>query len=79
MDEAREPAREPVEQQREDARKTLAYALVGLLIAQLVFYAATMFLPDPAWERAQEFMQVTLAGTLGIVGSVIGFYFGSQR
>jgi hypothetical protein len=69
----------PIPHKREDARKTLAYVLVGLLIVQLVFYAVTMFLPDPAWQRAQEFMQVTLAGTLGLVGSVIGFYFGSQR
>ncbi len=74
-----DPPAKPVDAKREDARKAIAYTLLGIFIAQLAFFGYAVFGTVTTWERAQEFMQVTLAGTLGLLGSAIGFYFGSQR
>jgi len=74
-----ELASKPVDAKREDARKVIAYVLLGILIGQLIFFGGSVFGDAQTWERSQEFIQVTLAGTLGLLGSAIGFYFGSQR
>jgi hypothetical protein len=74
-----EPPSKPVDQRREGARQWIAFVLLAILIAQLAFFAYTVFGTDTEWERAQEFMQVTLSGTLALLGSVIGFYYGSQK
>jgi hypothetical protein len=73
------PQEGPVAQQREDARKKIAYILLGILIAELIFFACTLFLPDYLWQRAQDFMQFALAATFSLVSGMVGFYFGSQR
>jgi hypothetical protein len=32
-----------------------------------------------SWADAEEYLKVTLPATIGILGSAIGFYFGSVR
>ena len=73
------PAEGPIAQKREDARKTIAYVLLTIFVIELVFFGYTLFQPDPIWQRAQNYMEVVLAGTFGLLSSVVGFYFGSQR
>jgi hypothetical protein len=73
------PAEGPVAEKREDARKTIAYVLLGVFVVELIFFGVTLFQPDPIWQRAQHYMEVVLAGTFGLLSSVVGFYFGSQR
>ncbi|CAN5121468.1 hypothetical protein BH18ACT10_BH18ACT10_07640 [soil metagenome] len=53
--------------------------MLSILFLQIAFFAVTAFMPHPIWQRGQEFMQVTFAGVLGLVGSAVGYYFGSQR
>ncbi len=73
-----EPPAKPVDAKREGARQWIAsFVLLAILIAQLAFFAYTVFGTTTQWERSQEFIQVTLSGTLALLGSVIGFYYGS--
>jgi hypothetical protein len=32
-----------------------------------------------SWADAEEYLKVTLPATIGVLGSAIGFYLGSQR
>lgn len=73
------PAESPVAKKREDARKTIAYALLAIFTLELVFFGYALFQPEPTWQRAQSYMEVVLAGTFGLLSSMIGFYFGSQN
>ena len=75
-----EPQQEaPIEHKREDARKAIAYVLLAVFVGELIFFGFTLFQPDLIWQRAQHYMEVVLAGTFGLLSSVVGFYFGSQR
>lgn len=76
---AREPERKPVEERREDLRAKLAGGfaiLFGLMVAGI--FASALFGGDQ-WERMQEFVQIAFGTVAGIVGTIVGFYFGSQR
>lgn len=73
------PPETPVEEKREDAR--LAFTIILLLIFgfQLIIGAIALFVGPDTWSNAQDYLRVTLPATLGVLGSAIGFYFGSQR
>ena len=79
VDESVTPPEEPIAHKREDARKAIAYVLLFVFVGELIFFGFTLFQPEPIWERAQHYMEVVLAGTFGLLSSVVGFYFGSQR
>jgi hypothetical protein len=32
-----------------------------------------------SWASAEEYLKLTVPATIGVLGSAIGFYFGSQR
>lgn len=72
------PDQRPVEQKREDARLQFTGAMLFIFGLQLVIGGVAIFIPG-AWQHAQEFLRVTLPATLGVLGSAIGFYFGSER
>jgi hypothetical protein len=78
VDDSQGPIEGPVAQRREKARSRIAYVLLGTLIAQLAFFGFTVFGSEETWSRAQEYVQITLGGTLALVGSVAGFYYGSS-
>lgn len=60
------------------ARVTLALVLVGLLVVLTLgagYYVATA----PAKEQAIEtYLKLVFTPVVGLVGSVVGFYFGSR-
>lgn len=68
-----EPEREKVR-----GRITLATTLVFGLV--LMTYLIGAFLaPDARWVRVKEAMQSVLPAVSSILGTVVGFYFGSQK
>lgn len=79
VDDPQPPEEGPVARQRERARRKIAYILLGVFVVELLFFAVAIFFPEKQYIRSQEYMQVALAGTFGLVGSVMGFYYGSQR
>ena len=46
---------------------------------QLLAGGIAFFLSDRIWMNAQEYLQVTLPATLGLLGSAVGFYFGTRQ
>ena len=79
VDQLHTPRRE-VEKQREDTRSTITILLFFLLIAQLGLGGiGAAFLGEQQWAQIDEYLKFTVPGTIGLLGSAIGFYFGSQR
>ena len=75
-----EPVEEKIAGKREDIRAWLAGGLTILFMAQIVAIGACgIFCGEEAWMRIQEFAQITFGTVAGLMGSAIGFYFGSQR
>lgn len=72
-------ANDPVEEKREDARLTFTVLLILLFAFEILVGAVAVFAGDGAWMRAEEFLRVLVPATIGLLGSAIGFYFGSQR
>ena len=70
----------PIAKKREDFRALFAGALASLFIIQVVAIGAcATFCGEGAWVRVQEFAQITFGTVAGLVGSAVGYYFGSQR
>lgn len=60
------------------ARILLAFVLVGLL-AFVVVLTAVYAVGTPSKEAAIEsYLKIVLSPIIGIVGSVVGFYFGAR-
>jgi hypothetical protein len=60
------------------ARILLAFVLVGLLAFIIIItsiYAVTMPKDEPTIE---SYLKIVLSPIIGIVGSVVGFYFGAR-
>lgn len=76
-DDVTPPESEPIEHKREDARQAFTIVMLFIFAAQLAVGALAVFFGD--WTNAEEYLKVTLPATIGILGSAIGFYFGSQR
>jgi hypothetical protein len=57
---------------------TLAATIVfGLLV--MCFLAAAFTASNDAWLRVKEAMQSVLPAVTSVLGTVLGFYFGSQK
>lgn len=62
---------------REIVRALLALAALGLVFTTVILaYDATQ---GHSWSSAKEWLQVVLPAETGILGSVLGFYFGSHQ
>jgi hypothetical protein len=82
-----DPFQEPFEErrwrQREWIRAGIAYLLI-LAVIGIVFYAGWIFANDvtgaPARSMAdlQAFLSAVLTPIIGLVGTVVGFYFGEK-
>lgn len=80
VDESDVPQEKPVEQQREDVRMVLTVLLFLLLVGQLGLAGlGAAFLGETQWMQLEDYLRLTVPGTFGLLGSAIGFYFGSQR
>jgi hypothetical protein len=68
-----------VAKKREDIRAHLARIAMYLFVGIVVALLASAIWGGHQWVRVQEFSQIAFGLIGGIVGTVIGFYFGSQR
>lgn len=64
---------------REDIRALLAAGLTILFILMIVAIFVSAVYGGEQWSRVQEFTQIAFGTVAGLVGSAVGFYFGSQR
>jgi len=53
----------------------MSYLFVGVVVA---LFGSAIFGGDQ-WTRVQEFSQIAFGVVAGVVGTIIGFYFGSQH
>ncbi len=66
-------------EKREDIRAHLARILAYLFAAIVIALFVSSVLGGQQWTRVQEFSQIAFGVVAGVVGTIIGFYFGSQR
>ncbi|MBE7157750.1 MAG: hypothetical protein INR62_04840 [Rhodospirillales bacterium] len=65
------------ERQRDRVRLVVAVGLLGIL-GYLVIFATIEAASYPAhWTQTKEMLQIILPAVTGIIGTVIGFYFGT--
>ena len=68
-----EPARESVR-----GRITLVSSCTFLIV--VAFYLlASLLAPSQQWPQVKEAMQATLPAVTSVLGTALGFYFGSQK
>ncbi len=79
VEHAPEPAQQRIAKKREDVRGLLAATLTGLFVAMVIAIFVSAVTGGDQWGRVQEFVQITFGTVAGLVGSAVGFYFGSQR
>lgn len=79
VDNVPEPTRERIAKRREGIRGLLAATLTGLFVAMIAAIFVSAVVGGEQWGRIQEFVQITFGTVAGLVGSAVGFYFGSQR
>jgi uncharacterized membrane protein len=76
----RAPAGPPFYEEPTSVRRTreiLAYLLFALFALSV---AASFLYVDSAasWGRAKEFLQIAIPAEIGLLGTAVGFYFGSE-
>ena len=65
------------ERQRDNVRLVVTCGLLGIL-GYLVVFATIESASYPAhWAQTKELLQIILPALTGIIGTVIGFYFGT--
>ncbi len=66
---------------REWIRGLLALVSLGVFLVVISFYLwAALHLPTPAgWAQFKEAAEVILPAVTSVLGTVLGFYFGSQK
>jgi hypothetical protein len=57
-------------------RERLAYGLLALFALSIA--AAVAYISTSSWDNAKEFLQIALPAEIGLLGSVMGFYFGTE-
>jgi hypothetical protein len=63
----------------ERTRRRLAYALTAILAAVVAVALAVLFLEQAVeLRRAKDMIGLVLTPIVGLVGSVVGFYFGAR-
>ena len=68
------------ERAREGIRGTLAaIAIVVFLLVVLAYIGFAAEAQEDTWNRIKEAMGVILPAVTSVLGTVLGFYFGSQR
>jgi|SRR5215204_3294141 len=71
--------RTPEAETREDMRAKLANRMSYLFIGVVIALFGSSIWGGEQWARVQEFSQIAFGVVAGVVGTIIGFYFGSQR
>jgi hypothetical protein len=71
--------RTPAAEKREDVRAKLATRFSYLFIFVVIALLVSAVVGGEQWARVQEYSQIIVGAVTGVVGAIIGFYFGSQR
>jgi cytochrome bd-type quinol oxidase subunit 2 len=72
-------AERTIEDRREDARRGIAYAIVGCFVITIVgSFAAFWWRGDNKVDDVVKLIQAVIAPVVAIVGAVTGFYFSSN-
>ena len=61
---------------QELVRASLAFTFAGLLFVTVIF--AFLSTGSGTWENTKELLQVLLPAETALLGSAVGFYFGSR-
>src|SRR5437867_7921272 len=63
---------------RERTRRWVAYILLGYLGSVIAVTLIVLFSEGVALQRAKDLIGLVLSSVTGLVGTVLGFYFGAQ-
>lgn len=66
-----------IKRDREKTRSLIAYALIALLAA-VVFWTLWLFSNGKAVEDVKSLLEVLFAPLIAIIGTILGFYFGTE-
>lgn len=66
------------EKQRDYVRLTVAAGLLAIFGYLVVFASVESASWPQHWQQTKEMLQIILPAITGIIGTVIGFYFGSS-
>jgi heme/copper-type cytochrome/quinol oxidase subunit 3 len=67
------------EQDREKIRGWVALAAAITFFAVVFFYLCEATRANGQWPQVKEAMQSVLPAVTSVLGTVVGFYFGSQK
>lgn len=74
-----EPEQQPLQKKREDIRGALAVTFTIFFGVTLAAGFVAAMVGGEAWTNGRDFLQFALPAITGLLGSAVGFYFGSQR
>ncbi len=65
---------------REVIRGAVAIIAIAVFLTVILFYlSSALRSADPSWSHVKEAMQAILPAVTSVLGTVLGFYFGSQK
>jgi uncharacterized membrane protein YsdA (DUF1294 family) len=67
------------EQERDYVRMFVTIALLALFGFIVVWVAVKSSAPHDVWKQTEDMLTIVLPALTGLIGSVLGFYFGSQK
>ncbi len=67
-----------VARSQERTRRYIAYGLLGLLVVLSLAGVIAMFIDSLELQRVKDVMGIIFTSVVGLVGSVVGFYFGAR-
>ncbi len=74
-----EPEQQRTQRKREDIRGALAITFTVFFGVTLAAGFVAAMVGGEAWTNGRDFLQFALPTITGLLGSAVGFYFGSQR
>ena len=67
------------QRQYDYVRLIVTVGLLALFGFVIVWVALRSSGPDEVWRRTKDMLQIVLPALTALIGSVLGFYFGSQK
>lgn len=67
------------QRQYDYVRLIVTVGLLALFGFVIVWVALKSSAPDEVWKRTKDMLQIILPALTALIGSVLGFYFGTQK